>query len=121
MDKLDTFKTINVLAVACLIAFLIFDIKWLVWIALLLAVGNTFENIITSGIAKYWMKFGHALGTFNSKVILAFIFFIVLTPLAFFFRIFNKPLVEHFKVNNRTSYFDNVNKSYQKSDFEKLW
>ncbi|MCX5847932.1 MAG: SxtJ family membrane protein [Deltaproteobacteria bacterium] len=121
MDKRETLNTIIVLAAACLIAFLIFNITWFLWIVLFLSIGGLFESRITTGIAKYWMKFGRALGTFNSKIILTLIFFIILTPLAFFFRLFNKQLVNHFKTNSRTSYFDDVNKSYQKSDFEKLW
>jgi hypothetical protein len=30
-------------------------------------------------------------------------------------------MVEHFKVNGKMSYFDNINKPYKKSDFEKVW
>lgn len=130
MDRLDTIKTINVLAAALLIVYAI-GFKWLdirllgvnvlVWISLLLVVGGAFESRITTAVAKGWMKFGHALGTFNSKLILTVIFFVVLTPIAFLFRLFNRHLVDHFKVNNRSTYFDDLNKSYEKSDFEKLW
>lgn len=130
MNRLDTIKTINVLAAALLVVYAI-GFKWLdirllgvnvlVWIALLLIVGSAFESRITTAIAKGWMKFGHVIGTFNTKLILTVIFFVVLTPLAFLFRLFNRHLVDHFKVNNRSTYFDDLNKSYEKSDFEKLW
>jgi hypothetical protein len=130
MDRLDTIKTINVLAAALLIVHMIgferldirlLGINILVWIALFLVAGSAFESRITTAIAKGWMKFGHVIGTFNSKLILTIIFFVVLTPIAFLFRLFNKHLVDHFKVNNRSTYFDDLNKSYEKSDFEKLW
>ncbi len=130
MDRLDTIKTINVLAAALLIVHIIgfkwldiklFGINVLVWISLLLVAGGAFESRITSAIARGWMKFGHVIGTFNSKLILTIIFFVVLTPIAFLFRLFNRHLVDHFKVNNRSTYFDDLNKSYVKSDFEKLW
>lgn len=130
MDRLDTIKTVNVLAAALLVVhvidFKLLDIRllginMLVWMALLLVVGGAFESRITTAVAKGWMKFGHVIGTFNSKLILAIIFFLILTPIAFLFRLFNRQLVDHFKVNNRSTYFDDLNKSYVKSDFEKLW
>jgi hypothetical protein len=121
MNRIDTFKTVNVLTLAFLIGYLVFSIKWLLWVALLLAFGNAFESRITSWIAEYWMKFAGILGNFNSKILLSVIFFIVLTPIAFIYRFFNRDMVDHFRKNRRQSYFDDVNRSYIKSDFEKLW
>lgn len=121
MNQIDTFKTVNVLTLAFLIGYLVFSINWLLWVAFLLAIGNAFESRITSWIAEYWMKLAGILGNFNSKIILSVMFFIVLTPLAFVYRLFNRELVNHFRKNQRRSYFDDVNKSFTKSDFEKLW
>jgi len=121
MNQIDTFKTVNVLTLAFLIGYLVFSINWLLWVAFLLAIGNAFESRITSWIAEYWMKLAGILGKFNSKIILSVMFFIVLTPLAFVYRLFNRELVNHFRKNQRRSYFDDVNKSFTKSDFEKLW
>lgn len=121
MDRIDTLKTITVLSVALIAAYLVFGSRWLIWAALLLSLGNAFESRITTAIARYWMKFAAVLGSFNSKVILTIIYFAVLTPVAFLFRIFNRPLVDHFRANKRSSYFDELNKTYQKSDFEKMW
>lgn len=121
MDRIDILKTINVLTLALLISYLLFSAHWLLWIACLLVLGNVFESRITAWIAKYWIKFAHYFGIINSKVILSIIFFLVLTPVAFIYRFFNKDMVEHFKVNGKMSYFDNINKPYKKSDFEKVW
>ncbi len=121
MEKTETLKTIAVLSAALIGAYLIFGASWLVWAALLLLIGGVFETRITTSLARYWLKFAMVLGNVNSKIILAVIYFAVLTPVAFLFRIFNRPLVDHFRANKRSSYFDVLNKTYQKSDFEKMW
>jgi hypothetical protein len=121
LDRIAIFKTINVLSLALLICYLLFSAQWLLWLACLLLLGNTFESRITALIAEYWMKFAHYLGNINSKVLLSIIFFLVLTPIAFVYRLFNKDIVAHFMVNGKKSYFEDINKQYKKSDFEKVW
>ena len=121
MDRIDTIKTINILALAVLIAFVIFKSQWLLWIAMLLTLGNALESRATTAVARYWMKFAAVLGAFNSRLILTGTFFFILTPLAFVYRIFNRPLVDHFRANNRQSYFEDLNKTYVPADFEKSW
>ena len=44
MNRIDTFKTINILALAFLVGYLVLSIKWLLWMALLLSLGNAFES-----------------------------------------------------------------------------
>jgi len=121
LDRLGTVKTINILILAVLIAYLIFGAAWLVWLAALLALGNACESRITAALARGWLKFAEALGAFNSRVILTLTFYLILTPLAFVYRIFNRQLVEHFRANKRQSYFEDLNKQYTPGDFEKSW
>ncbi|MCX5828790.1 MAG: SxtJ family membrane protein [Deltaproteobacteria bacterium] len=121
LDRLATSKTINVLTLAVLIAYVIFSAQWLLWVAVLLTLGNSFESRFTTALARYWMKFAAVLGAFNSRVILTVTFYLILTPLAFVYRIFNRPLVDHFRANKRQSYFEDLNKIYTPADFEKTW
>lgn len=121
LDRLGSIKTINVLTLAVLIAYLIFSAPWLLWVAVFLTLGNAFESRITGAIAVYWMKFAVALGAFNSKLILTLTFYFILTPLAFIYRIFNRDIVNYFQIKNRESYFEDINKIYTKEDFEKIW
>jgi len=121
MNRLDTLKTITVLTLAFLIAYLIFGAQWLLWAALLLALGNACESRATAAVAKYWMQFASRLGSINSRIILTFMFFFILTPIAWLYRRFNREQVMHFRENRRSSYFDDVEKSYSREDFEKLW
>lgn len=86
-----------------------------------ISVLNVFCIRLNERIAAYWLWFAHILGRVNSTIILCFIFFVVVTPIAYFYRMFNKKSVEHFRVNKRTSYFDTVDHGYQREDFFKQW
>ena len=121
LDRLGTVKTVSILILAVLIAYLIFGAVWLVWGAALLTLGNALESRITAALARGWLKFSERLGAFNSRIILTLTFYLILTPLAFVFRIFNRPLVDHFRANKRQSYFEDLNKRYTPGDFEKSW
>lgn len=121
MNRLDTLKTITVLTLALLIAYWIFEASWLLWLAVLFTLGNAFESRITTAIARYWMRFASFLGGVNSKIILWFMFFVVLTPIAFLYRPFNRDKVDHFRANRQQSTFEDVEKSFGPEDFEKLW
>lgn len=39
---------------------------------------------------KFWMALGHALGYINSRIILGFLFFVVMTPMAMVMRVFGR-------------------------------
>lgn len=121
LDRLATSKTISVLTLAVLIAYVIFSTQWLFWVAVLLTLGNAFESRFTTALARHWMKFANLLGAFNSRLILTVTFYLILTPLAFVYRIFNRPLVDHFRANKRQSYFEDMKKTYTPADFEKTW
>ena len=121
LDRLATSKTISVLTLAVLIAYVIFSAQWLLWVAVLLTLGNAFESRITAALARYLMKFAAVLVEFNSRVILTVTFYLILTPLAFVYRIFNRPLVDHFRANKLQSYFEDLGKTYTPADFEKTW
>jgi hypothetical protein len=121
LDRLSTSKTISVLTLAVLIAYVIFSTPWLLGVAVLLTLGNAVESRFTAALARYWMKFAARLGDFNSRVILIATFYLILTPLAFVYRIFNRSRVDHFRANKRQSYFEDLGKTYTPADFEKTW
>ena len=64
------------------------------------------------------MSFGNLLGWFNSKLILGFIFTIVLQPIALFMKLFGyDPL--NLKRNNKKTYFIDNRKT--KIDLNKIF
>lgn len=121
MEGKEELRTVSLLSLAFIVAYLIFRADWLLWTAALLALGNAFENRATAAVARWWLKFAHTLGSFNTRLILSALFFAVLTPLAFIYRIMNREKVDHFLRNRRSSYFDTVNKRYTPEEFEKPW
>jgi hypothetical protein len=59
----------------------------------LLIVAGLFRPSSLAGIATVWGKVGHALGWFNSRVLLTVMFVLVLWPVGFISRLFgNDPL-----------------------------
>lgn len=120
-NKIKKFQTIYILAVVALIVYAIFGKSWLLYLSAGLIV---FPFVCSQGAEKlqrYWLRFGAILGKINTAVLLGFVFYAVLTPLAFVYRIFNKKEVEHFKKNNKATLFENIDSDYLKEDFEKLW
>ncbi|MEO5357048.1 MAG: SxtJ family membrane protein [Nitrospirae bacterium YQR-1] len=120
-DKNEILKTIDVLALASLVAFMVFKKPPLLWLALFFIAVNVLELKLGGKIAELWLKFAHLIGTFNSKILLSLIFFVFLYPLSILYRAFNKESTGDFRNRNRISQFDPVNKSYDKASFEKQW
>ena len=44
-----------------------------------------------------------------------------LVPIAWLYRLFNKKEVGNFFDKKEHSYFKDINKKYEKKDFEKMW
>jgi hypothetical protein len=71
-------------------------------------------------IVKLWFKLAEILGWINSRIILSFIFFAFLSPLAFFFRLATKnPLT--LKKTTEKSVFTERNHKYTAADLENIW
>ena len=68
-----------------------------------LILGILKSNILTP-LNKVWFKFGILLGNIISPIIMAFIFFLVVTPISFIMKIFGKDIL-NLKKNNNSSYW----------------
>ena len=51
------------------------------------------ESKILIPLNKYWIKFGELLGKIIAPIVMAVIFFLVLTPISLMLRIFNKDVL----------------------------
>jgi hypothetical protein len=90
----------------------------------LLAMGFLFSALFmkrpAGKITWLWLKLSAILSRINNGIILAILFYLVLTPVALIYRIFNKdPL--HLKINNIGSCYTERNHTYSKTDLEKMW
>ncbi|MBF0464041.1 MAG: hypothetical protein HQK88_11245 [Nitrospirae bacterium] len=118
-DKNEILKTIDVLALASLVAFIVFKKPAFLLLAVFFIAINVLELKLGAKIAELWLKLAHLIGTFNSKILLSLIFFLFLYPLSILYRALNKGSVNMFK--NKESHFDPVNKPFDKDSFKKQW
>ena len=96
IKQIDVLKTILVLALATLIFHLIWELKWLLWLAVVLLMISLKQNPLADLIAKLWLTLSEHIGNFMSKIILSIIFFVLLTPLAMLYRLFNQEMTKSF-------------------------
>ena len=95
------------------------DIRiWSVFVSLIFLVLGLLNSKLLNPLNKLWFKFGLFLGKFVSPLVMGFIFFIVVTPIAFLMRILKKDLL-NIKFNNSKTYWIEKNepKSKMKNQF----
>ena len=76
----------------------------LLFISLIFLILGLLNSKILSPLNKLWMKFGLFLGKIISPLIMALIFFLVVTPTGLLMRIFKKDLL-NLKYNDSKSYW----------------
>ena len=77
---------------------------WSLIISFIFLALGLINSIFLSPLNKLWFKFGILLGKFMSPLIMAVIFFIVVTPIGLIMRIFNKDLLK-LKFNKDKTYW----------------
>ena len=63
-----------------------------------------FNSKILSPLNRAWIKFGTYLGIFISPIVMAIIYFFVLTPISLILRFFRKDILS-LRLNHQTSYW----------------
>jgi len=118
IDKLETYKTIQVLAFAALAVHLLFKIDWLLYVSLGLLILPLILYRLAWCVTWVWLKFAHILGNINSKIILSVIFFLVLTPMALLYSLLGQKI----QVKGKgASHFHDRNHLYTAKDLQNTW
>lgn len=112
-------ETIIVLALASLVAYLTFNLNWLLYLAILILIIAIISKKLTLFIGKTWFAFSHYLGLVVNYILMFFIFCLILTPLSFFQRLTGNNQI--LKKNSGDSYFHKRNHLYTKKDIENPW
>jgi len=110
--KLDSNRSFGLVffAVFFIIAFWsffenVYEIKILpLVISLIFLILGLLNSKILTPLNKLWLKFGELLGKIISPVIIFFIYFIFVSPLAFILRLFGKDLMK-IKFSKKKSYW----------------
>ena len=77
---------------------------WSLVVAIIFFILGLVNSKVLTPLNKLWFKFGLLLGKMVSPLIMGFIFFFVVTPIAFIMRIIGKDLL-NLKFNNKKSYW----------------
>ncbi|MDA9136628.1 SxtJ family membrane protein [Candidatus Pelagibacter sp.] len=91
---------------------------WTVIIALVFLILGLLNSSVLSPLNKLWFKFGIMVGNLISPVVMAIIFFMVVTPTSLLVRLFGKDLLS-LKKNDKETYWVKKNniKSEMKNQF----
>lgn len=114
-------ETIAVLAVALLVFSYIFRKDGFILAALALLFTGLFFKSAAAGVSSLWLRFAELLGTFNTRLILGLVYFLVLTPMAVAFRLFTRKHANSPRPDSDKSYFTVREHTYAAADLEKMW
>jgi len=121
LSRERTLETLSVLALASAGAGLFFRLELFHYLAVGLLFIGAFLKRPAAVIASAWLKFGHLLGTVNTRILLALAFYLVLTPLAVIYRIFHHDNLQIGHNRKASSLWHERNHDYTAKDFENMW
>ena len=92
--------------------------SWPIPIAIIFLILGVLNSKLLSPLNKAWIKFGFFLGSIVSPFVMAFIFFLVLTPTGLILRLFKKDVL-NLKFNKSGTYWleKEKNKNTMKNQF----
>jgi len=116
----DPTKTILIITVGMLVVYMLTEYQWALYTAVSIGLVGILSNYLAKKIDFLWMKLTWLLSLIVPNILLSIIFYLFLTPIAIASKLFgnkNKVSVK----NTDNSLFIEVNKSFDKSSFEKSW
>ena len=116
-------ETILTICVALVVVFLLSKQHHKYWLTISVVLGliGMFSNYLTSKIAWAWMKLSEGMGAVSSKIILSFIFFVFLFPIAILSRVFGNKSSLQLKKPEGNSYYFTRNHKFEAKDLENVW
>lgn len=118
-DNPKEFQTLLIITTGLLLIFFVYHIACAIQISFLIGISGIFFPFIRKTIVWLWDKLSGILSYIMPVIILTFIFFIVLTPIAILFRRSHKNILN--LKNNKESLFIKGTETVDASSFEKTW
>ena len=78
---------------------------YLILLSLIFLILGLVNSKILSPLNKGWIKFGEILGKIIAPIVMAMVYFLILTPISLLVRLFGKDLIEMKFNNNVKSYW----------------
>ena len=110
----EQYKSLAILTMGLSLIGWRWHLPYLILVALLLLSVGLVSSFFLKTITDIWLKIGEALGAVSSRTMLAFIFFLVLTPLAILYRMSHKS-----PSTALDTYYITRNHTYVAGDMEK--
>ncbi|MBD1138504.1 hypothetical protein IDH18_02770 [Pelagibacterales bacterium SAG-MED41] len=83
---------------------------FLISIALIFLTLGILNSKLLSPLNKIWIKFGEILGKIIAPIVMAIVYFLVLTPISLFVRLFGKDLIgKNFNASKKTYWIKRKN------------
>ena len=97
-----------------------FENKTLLYVTISISGLSIFWLKFSILIERYWFKIAYLLSQIVPNILLTLIFFFLLTPLSILSKIFGSKT--NFKsINNDSTVYKLINKSFDKKSFERTW
>lgn len=108
--------------IALLILSLVFELGFLVVLAILMVLGLILELKVVYTIARSWHFIFSKVITYISNALLALIYIIVLVPYSYLYRLMNrKNVVAFLSGPHANSSYYKIGKNFEARDFENPW
>ena len=118
--KVDTSKsTVLVISMGFLLIYFIFSWYWSVILSFAIGALGISSNYVSKKIEWIWMRMAHFLSYIIPNILLGIIFYFILFPISLLYRLFSKDPLMLSGIHK--SYFIDVAKTVEKSNFEKTW
>ncbi len=114
------FKVLAVIVTGFAVIYALTAWKCLLWISIIAGVFGIFSKRLLRIIVRIWDKISFVLSKIIPNLVLATVYYLILTPIALLSKFFSKS--DHLMLkNNVESMFVDYYKEIKKTDFEKPW
>ena len=121
MKNKDKFEILFTISTGLLVLFALTNNKYLLHVIICFNIITLFIKPISMLCSKAWIKISELLSILSSSVLLSFIYFLFLTPIAILYRLFNgNKLKAKGGVTNATMFRDR-NYTYKSTDLDYTW
>lgn len=118
--KSNPSQTLLVICTGLVLVYFIFDIQWILYVSFGLGLLGILSEWFSKKVEWVWFKLTYMLSMVVPNILLAVVFFLILTPIAFLATIFKKKDAFQLKRPEKSAY-QTINKTYQSVDLENPW
>ncbi|MFN3759505.1 MAG: hypothetical protein ACK4SF_09825 [Algoriphagus aquaeductus] len=118
--KSNPSQTLLVICTGLVLVYFIFDLKWLLFVSFGLGLMGILSDWFSRKVEWVWFKLTYLLSMVVPNLLLALVFFLILTPIAFLAGIFKNKDSLQIKRPEKTAYLS-INKKFHPADLENPW